>query len=129
MAPLIGGKAVGFVNVSDGARAAAFYGETLGLRMLSRDEHGMSFAVGDALLRVTPLPDHKAGPHPLFGWDVTDISVTAKALADAGVSLTIYEGFGQDALGIWTAPDGSAKVAWFADPDGNVLSLTEARQA
>ena len=53
------------------------------------------------------------------------IAAVVQTLRDRGVTLTIYEGMGQDELGIWTAPDGKAKVAWFADPDGNVLSLSE----
>ncbi|MNT95901.1 Glyoxalase-like domain protein [compost metagenome] len=62
----------------------------------------------------------------MFGWNVDDIQAAAAALRDKGVTFTIYDGMGQDALGVWTSPDGAAKVAWFADPDGNVLSLSQA---
>ena len=72
------------------------------------------------------MPDHKAHPHPVLGWNVDDIAAAAEALRDRGVEFTIYEGMGQDALGIWTAPDGKTKVAFFADPDGNVLTLSQA---
>jgi len=116
-----------FVNVNERAVALAFYGEKLGLPVVSNDEHGMAFAVGEGILRITPMPGHKAHPHPVAGWEVDDIDATAQGLLDQGVRLTIYEGFGQDALGIWSSPDGSAKVAWFSDPDGNVLSLTEVK--
>ncbi|MCR5879196.1 VOC family protein [Phenylobacterium sp. J367] len=75
---------------------------------------------------MTALPDYKAGAHPVFGWNVEDIVGAVRDLQARGVALTIYEGLGQDELGIWTAPDGKAKVAWFADPDGNVLSLSQA---
>jgi catechol 2,3-dioxygenase-like lactoylglutathione lyase family enzyme len=119
------GRAVAFVHVADGDAAEAFYGGRLGLDLVSRDSFGMFFAIGDALLRVTPLPDFAGGPHPVAGWDVPDIRATAAGLSAAGVPLTVYDGMGQDALGIWTAPDGGAKVAWFQDPWGNVLSLSE----
>lgn len=70
------------------------------------------------------MADYKAGPHPVLGWDVGDIRAAIEALRGKGIEFTIYEGFGQDELGVWTSPDGKAKVAWFADPDGNVLSLS-----
>ena len=60
----------------------------------------------------------------MLGWEVPDIVAAAKALKEAGVSLTIYQGFGQDENGIWTAPGGD-RVAWFRDPDGNVLSISQ----
>jgi catechol 2,3-dioxygenase-like lactoylglutathione lyase family enzyme len=127
MAWTLAGKPMAFVNVSERAAALAFYGDRLGLPLLSNDEHGMAFAVGGGILRVTPMPGHQAHPHPVAGWEVDDIGAAARGLLEQGVRLSIYEGFGQDALGIWSAPDGSVKVAWFPDPDGNVLSLTEVR--
>ena len=71
------------------------------------------------------MPDHQAHPHPVLGWNVDDIAGAVEALTNNGVTFTIYEGMGQDALGIWTSPDGKAKVAFFTDPDGNVLSLSQ----
>lgn len=62
----------------------------------------------------------------MFGWNVSDIVAAAKDLRARGVAFTIYDGMGQDELGVWTSPDGKAKVAWFSDPDGNVLSLSQA---
>jgi catechol 2,3-dioxygenase-like lactoylglutathione lyase family enzyme len=76
-------------------------------------------------LRLTEVPDHVASAHPVLGWEVPDIAATVEALTAKGVGFTIYAGMGQDARGIWTAPDGSAKVAFFNDPDGNGLSLTQ----
>jgi catechol 2,3-dioxygenase-like lactoylglutathione lyase family enzyme len=119
------GRAVAFVNVGDAEGAVAFYGGALGMELLVRDDFGLFFAHGGALLRVTPMPEHVAGPHPVVGWEVADIRSAAEGLRASGVPLSIYEGFGQDARGIWTAPDGKVKVAWFADPWGNVLSLSE----
>ncbi|WP_333586771.1 VOC family protein [Phenylobacterium sp.] len=93
--------------------------------MRSSDEHGDFLEAGETLVRLTALPDYKPHPHPVFGWDVQDIAVAARALGERGVKFTIYEGLGQDDLGVWTSPDGKAKVAWFNDPDGNVLSLSQ----
>ena len=125
----LGGRPVAFVNTADAGRARAFYRDTLGLPLVAEDGFGMFFAMGPGLLRLTPMPDFQPHPHPVAGWEVADIRATAAALKTAGVSLTVYEGFGQDEMGIWTAPDGHAKVAWFADPDGNVLSLSETGHA
>lgn len=121
----IAGVPVAFVHVSDRQRALDFYVGTLGLSVRGSDPFGDFLLAGEALIRLTALPDYKAGAHPVFGWHVEDIEAGVQALTDRGVVFTIYEGFGQDALGIWTAPGGAAKVAWFADPDGNVLSLSQ----
>jgi hypothetical protein len=121
----ISGRPVAFIHVTDRARGLDYYCETLGIPLHSSDDHGDFLEVGGVLLRLTALSDHQAHPHPVFGWDVADIDVAAQALRDRGVTFTIYEGLGQDADGIWRAPDGAVKVAWFADPDGNVLSLSQ----
>lgn len=118
--------AVAFLNVSERERALGFYRDTLGLELRSSDDFGDFLHFGDALLRMTVLPEHKPHGHPVLGWNVGDIIASVGALRARGVEFTIYEGMGQDELGIWTSPDGSAKVAFFADPDGNVLSLSQA---
>ncbi|MCR5875049.1 VOC family protein [Phenylobacterium sp. J426] len=122
----VSGVPVSFINVSERERALAFYTGTLGLAVRSSDAFGDFLAVDGGLIRLTALPDYKAGPHPVFGWNVADIEAAVRRLSAQGVAFSIYEGMGQDAAGIWTAPDGDAKVAWFADPDGNVLSLAQA---
>jgi catechol 2,3-dioxygenase-like lactoylglutathione lyase family enzyme len=121
----VDGRPVAFLYTADAQRAIDFYQGRLGLKLLSRDGFGMFLELGGGLLRLTPMPEFKPHEHPVLGWDVADIRVTARQLAAAGVALIRYEGMGQDEDGIWHAPDGAAKVAWFADPDGNVLSLSE----
>ena len=116
---------VAFLYASDRDHALGFYVETLGLTLRSSDPFGDFLDAGHAAIRLTVFPDYKAGQHPVFGFNVDDIRAAAATLRDKGVALTIYDGMGQDADGIWTAPDGNAKVAWFTDPDGNVLSLSE----
>ena len=120
-----GTKPVAFVYVADRDQAVAYYRDTLGMEHRGSDEYGDFFEFSGGLLRMTPMPDFQASPHPALGWDVPDITEAARALRDRGVEFTFYEGMGQDELGIWTAPDGNSKIAWFADPDGNVLSLSQ----
>ncbi len=118
-------KAMTFVVTRDRAAAKAFYGDTLGFPLRHEDDFAAVFDLNGTMLRISTVSDHVALPHTVLGWEVTDIAATATALRDKGVAFNIYDGFGQDTLGIWTAPGSAAKVAWFKDPDGNVLSLTE----
>jgi catechol 2,3-dioxygenase-like lactoylglutathione lyase family enzyme len=120
------GTPVAYLTVRDRERALGFYQGVLGLALRSSDPFGDFIDLGGlGLLRMTVMKDHQPSPHPVLGWNVADIAAAALALRDRGVAFTIYEGMGQDALGVWTSPDGSTKVAFFADPDGNVLSLSE----
>jgi len=121
----VNGTPVSFLYVSDRERALKFYGEKLGCALHRADAFGDFLELGGALLRVTVMADHKPSAHPVLGWKVDDIAATAKALKARGVAFAIYEGWDQDELGIWTSPDGASRVAFFADPDGNVLSLTQ----
>jgi catechol 2,3-dioxygenase-like lactoylglutathione lyase family enzyme len=118
-------RTVAFIYTADLDRALKFYTGTLGLGVRSRDDFGAFVEGSGALLRITPMPDFRAGPHPVAGWDVADITEAVAALRGAGISFTIFDGMGQDPDGIWTAPDGTARLAWFSDPDGNVLSLSQ----
>lgn len=116
---------IAFIVTKDRKVAEAFYGTTLGLVRLPGDDFAAVFDLAGVNLRVTEVPDFPPGLHPVLGWKVTDIGATVAALTGKGVAFTIYPGLGQDEHGIWTAPDGIAKVAFFPDPDGNVLSLTQ----
>jgi len=117
---------VSFILTADRARAKPFYAGALGLPILSEDDFSVTFGLaGGAFVRLTDLPSHTAGEQTVLGWNVTDITAAVTALKQRGITFRSFEGFGQDNDGIWTTPDGSAKVAWFTDPDGNVLSLTQ----
>jgi catechol 2,3-dioxygenase-like lactoylglutathione lyase family enzyme len=118
-------RPVAFVSVRDRDEGRAFYEGALGLKHKSRDDFGDFYEFGGGLLRMTPMPDFQAHAHPVLGWDVPDIAAAVRALKEKGIAFSIYEGMGQDELGIWTAPDGKAKVAWFTDPFGNLLSLSQ----
>lgn len=122
--PLANASPVAFVITANRPAAEAFYGGTLGLTLSHSDQFAAVYDLNGIPLRLTEVPGHIAGQHTVLGWTVADIAAEAAALKARGVVFNIYEGFGQDALGIWTAP-GGAKVAWFNDPDGNVLSLTQ----
>ena len=122
----ISGTPVAFISVSERERALTFYRDVLGFEVRSSDGFGDFIQLDGALLRITVLPDYHANPHPVLGWNVADIVATVQWMRARGVVCTVYEGMGQDELGIWTAPDGQAKVAWFTDPDGNVLSVSQA---
>ncbi len=113
-----------FVGVSDAGRARSFYRDTLGLALLSEDTFALAFDVGGVMLRVTPVAEVNPQPHTVLGWQVKDASETARSLAAAGVLMERYTHVAQDEDGVWTAP-GGAKIAWFKDPDGNLLSIAQ----
>ena len=116
---------IGFILTRDPARAKAFYSDILGFRLTGEDDFAAVYDMAGLTVRLSTVEDHQAAAHPVLGWAVPDIAAAARGLLAKGVTFQIYPGFGQDDLGIWTAPDGSAKVNWFADPDGNLLSLTQ----
>jgi catechol 2,3-dioxygenase-like lactoylglutathione lyase family enzyme len=118
-------KPMAVVCTRDRERAVAFYRDTLGLRLMSEDRYAAVFELGAITLRLSALADWKAHSHTILGLEVGDIEAVVKALRAKGVSFNIHSGFNQDELGIWTAPDKSARVAWFNDWDGNVLSVTQ----
>ena len=114
----------GFVATTDAQRARTFYEQVLGLRFVEDTPFVQVFDANGIMIRVTPVPGHKPLPHTVLGWRVPDIDAAARALAEKGVVFERFPGMTQDALGIWTSPDGN-RVAWFKDPDGNLLSLTQ----
>jgi catechol 2,3-dioxygenase-like lactoylglutathione lyase family enzyme len=117
---------VAFVHVTDPVRARAFYEGVLGLRLVEDEKpFALVFDANGIMLRVTPVGEHHPEPSTVLGRDVKSITSTVERLIAAGVEFQRYPGLNDtDPLGIWTAP-GGARIAWFRDPDGNVLSLTE----
>lgn len=104
--------------------ARAFYGDTLGLPLASEDMFALVFSVGGEDLRVAKAPAVAPSAYAVLGFRVQDIADEAARLTKAGVNFERYNFLTQDAAGIWSAPSG-AKVAWFRDPDGNLLSLMQ----
>jgi catechol 2,3-dioxygenase-like lactoylglutathione lyase family enzyme len=117
-------KLMAFVATTNAARAKTFYGDVLGLRSVSDDEYAVLFDAGGTTLRVQKVKDVTPPPYTTLGWEVTDIAAAITGLVARGVEFLRFGFFEQDELGAWTAPDGS-KVAWFKDPEGHTLSLTE----
>ena len=115
---------VAFVPCSDLEVSSLFYGEVLGLRLLETSEFANVYDVNGTRLRVT-LVDRPAGaPYTVLGWRVPDIAAVVRALRATGVAFKRYDGMTQDEHCIWTAPGGS-RIVWFADPDGNIISLQQ----
>jgi catechol 2,3-dioxygenase-like lactoylglutathione lyase family enzyme len=117
-------RLIAFVATRDAKRAKEFYGGVLGLRPVSEDPFALVFDANGTMLRITLVEKVEVAPYTVLGWEVPDIAAAAGSLRSAGVALERYAGMEQDELGIWKAPVG-AKVAWFKDPDGNTLSITE----
>jgi catechol 2,3-dioxygenase-like lactoylglutathione lyase family enzyme len=110
----------------DRARATAFYCDTLGLPLAYEDDFAAVFHTGGITLRVSLVPDFTPHEHTILGFNVPDVHATAKALHEKGVTFNRYPRFIQDELGVLTIPAKGVNVAWFKDPDGNVLSVTNA---
>jgi catechol 2,3-dioxygenase-like lactoylglutathione lyase family enzyme len=117
-------KVVAFVGTRDAARAKAFYAGTLGLSLTEENSFALVFDVNGTMLRVTNVRELNPAQYTVLGWDVPDITATVRELEEKSVVFARYPALVQDEDGVWTAPSG-ARVAWFSDPDGNVLSLTQ----
>ena len=117
-------KLVAFVPVRNADTARAFYRDKLGLHLLYEDGFALAFEVAGIMLRATLIRDFEPQKFTVLGWQVNDAEASARQLAAAGIALERYPGLEQDELGVWAAP-GGAKVAWFRDPDGNILSISQ----
>jgi len=116
-------KLIAFVSTTNADHARAFYRDKLGLRLISEDGFALVFDSGGAPLRVALAKEVKPAQATVLGWDVKDLRATIQELNKAGVTCEMFGFFKQDDLGIWTAPNGD-QVAWFKDPDGNLLSVS-----
>ena len=107
---------------SDIERSREFYGRILELPLSGENYGALIYTVGPGTLRVSPVPSTRPSEHTVFGFDVEDVASVVAELTAAGVQFERFDGFSHDANGVWTAPDGT-NVAWFRDPDGNLISL------
>ena len=117
-------KVISFVATKNPASARKFYEKTLGLKLASDDPFALVFDAKGTMLRVQKVHELHPAKHTVLGWEVDDIRAEIEELTKRGVRFEHFPGLPQDELGIWAAPSG-ASVAWFKDPDGNTLSLTE----
>ena len=118
---------IAFVPTRNPAKARTFYEKTLGLEFVSEDPFALVFDAHGVTLRianVSSVVDFKPAPFTILGWRVPSAEKAVQALTKKGVKFERFPGMNQDKVGIWSSPSG-AHVAWFKDPDGNILSVTE----
>jgi len=115
---------IAFASTTDLARARSFYEATLGLPIVEENAYACVFDAHGTMLRITAVAEVAHPGYTVLGWRVTDIGDTVARLESLGVAFARYDGMEQDAQGVWTTPNGD-RIAWFTDPDRNVLSLTE----
>ena len=117
-------RLVAFVPTSDFDKARAFYEGVLGLKFISQDGFALVMHSNETNIRIAKVGKFTPAQFTILGWDMPDLASAVRALSGEGVTFERFPGIQQDELGIWTAPSG-AKVAWFKDPDGNILSLSQ----
>jgi catechol 2,3-dioxygenase-like lactoylglutathione lyase family enzyme len=115
---------IAFIPTKDAARSRAFYEQKLGLRFVSDDSFAVVMDCKGTMLRIARVGDFTPHPFTILGWEVEDIDTTTEVMAGNGVKFSIFPELKQDDAGVWTAP-GGVKVAWFKDPDGNILSISQ----
>jgi catechol 2,3-dioxygenase-like lactoylglutathione lyase family enzyme len=123
--PLIDASLVAFAAAADLETSHAFYCGVLGLERVEASAFANAYSVHGTQLRVTLVERPARASYTVLGWRVADVAAAVAALRAAGVEVLRYDGMDQDADGVWTSPSG-ARVAWFCDPDANVLSVTQA---
>ena len=115
---------IAFAATTDLDRARVFYEQVLGLAVTEQTDLACVFDVNGIMLRVTAVPEVARAGYTVLGWRVADITAAVRELSARGVTFLRFDGMDQDADGVWTSP-GGGRIAWFADPDGNTLSLTQ----
>jgi catechol 2,3-dioxygenase-like lactoylglutathione lyase family enzyme len=118
---------IAFVPTTDGGEARAFYEGLLGLRFVSEDGFALVLNANGIMIRIVKAQKFTPVQYTILGWQVNEIEKVVAHLQEQGVRFERFGFFKQDDLGIWTAPSGD-KVAWFKDPDGNTLSVSEHRE-
>jgi catechol 2,3-dioxygenase-like lactoylglutathione lyase family enzyme len=112
---------------ADIGRSEQFYSDVLRLPLVGRSHGALVYRVGRGVLRVSPVPSTEPSKHTVVGFAVADVDVVVADLISKGVAFERFPGFSHDEAGVWIAPDGT-KVAWFRDPDGNLMSLVRYAQ-
>lgn len=118
-------KPISFVATANAVKSRYFYETVLRLSCVSDDPFALVFDFGHSILRIQKVELVPQVNYTVLGWEVVNIRECVEELSSNGVVFESFSQLSQDALGIWTAPSG-ALIAWFKDPDGNTLSLTEA---
>jgi catechol 2,3-dioxygenase-like lactoylglutathione lyase family enzyme len=116
---------IAFIPTRDAEHARTFYQETLGLRFVSDDSFAIVMDANGTMVRIARVAEYTPFPFTLLGWEVADIDAAVADLTAKGVQFHRYAFLDQALNGVWTAPGNAARVAWFPDPDGNILSLSQ----
>jgi catechol 2,3-dioxygenase-like lactoylglutathione lyase family enzyme len=114
-----------FTATANADRAREFYRDRLGLKLVEEQQFALVFDAGGAMLRVQKVNEVREAHYTTLGWQVPDVAATVDELEKAGVKFERHNFPGVDEKGIWTPPGSTTKIAWFKDPDGNILSLTQ----
>ena len=117
-------RLIAFVATAKPRESKAFYRDALGLRFVEETSFSLVFLSGEAMIRIQKVAEIVLAPDTAMGWEVDALDARVAELSDKGVVFELFEGIEQDSACIWAAPDGT-RVAWFRDPDGNLLSLTQ----
>lgn len=124
--PMLGTeKLITFIPTRNASKAREFYEKRLGLQFLSDDHFAIVMDANGTMLRIVRVKDFTPHSFTVLGWEVAHIRDAVSTLSKKGIQFERYPGLEQDAQGVWEAPGGAAKVAWFKDPDGNVLSISQ----
>ena len=121
---LVSGKMVGFLFTKDYDQARAFFESKLGFQFVSIDQYALVMRAGESPIRISRIPNFTPAQGTVLGWEVQNIEAVVTWLTERGVTFEKYPFVQDRELGIWTTPTGD-KVAWFKDPDGNVLSVSQ----
>ena len=124
-APMLGTtNIVAFVAVADYDKSRAFYEGILGLTFVKNDGFALVMDANGIMVRFVKMPAVTPQPFTVLGWRVDDVVAAVRTLLARDVAFELYSGLDQDDLRIWTSPSG-ARIAWFRDPDGNLLSIAQ----
>jgi catechol 2,3-dioxygenase-like lactoylglutathione lyase family enzyme len=115
---------VAFIQITNVQKSRDFYEGILGLRFLKDDGFAAVFDANGTMVRAAKMKEFAPLQSTVLGWEITNIEEMVRGLQNRGIHFEIFGFLKQDDLGIWTAPTGD-KVAWFKDPDGNILSLSQ----
>jgi len=118
-------KLMGFLPTRNAERARAFYEGILGLRFISDDQFALVMKSGEVTLRIARVPEYTPYPFTVLGWEVANMEESYAALEAKGVKFERFPFLPPSGPAIWDAPGGAARVAWFKDPDGNTLSISQ----
>jgi catechol 2,3-dioxygenase-like lactoylglutathione lyase family enzyme len=116
---------VGFIPITNPERARKFYCDVLKLEFIEDEPYAVVVNANGITVRLVKMEKSEPADFTVMGWEVPDVAATVQDLIGAGIAIERYSFIEQDAHGIWSAPDGRARLAWFKDPDGNVLSVSQ----